>query len=191
MRGVSIFLADGFEITEAMTTVNMLRRGGVQVRIVSIYDDRIVTSSNNIPVIADSSFAEFKASTSFAGSSENDVMIFPGGMPGSLNLADCDKLMDILFRHYDEGGSVAAICAAPSVIFSRLPDLAGKKMTCYDGFEPALTEKGVTVTKDGVVKDGRIITARGAGHAIEFGLTILAQVKDRETSDKVKAGIML
>ena len=191
MRGVSIFLADGFEITEALTTVNMLRRGGVDVRIVSIYDDRIVTSSNSIPVVADSSFAEFKASTSFAGSDAQDVMIFPGGMPGSLNLADCTKLMDIMQKHYAQGGTVAAICAAPSVVLSKLPDLKGKTRTGYDGFEPALQEKGVTVTKDGVVVDGQIISSRGAGHAVEFGLAILARVKDQGTADKVKKSIML
>ncbi len=191
MRGASIFLADGFEITEALTTVNMLRRGGVNVRIVSIYDDRIVTSSNHIPVTADSSFAEFKAATSFAGSDKEDVMIFPGGMPGSLNLADCTKLMDLMLQHYGQGGSVAAICAAPSVVLSKLPDLEGKTMTCYDGFEPALLEKGVKVTKAGVVTDDRIITSRGAGHAVDFGLAILAQIKDQETADKVKHSIML
>ena len=191
MRGVSIFLADGFEITEALTTVNMLRRGGVNVKIVSIYDDRIVTSSNHIPVIADSSFAEFKASTSFAGSDKEDVMIFPGGMPGSLNLAECGKLMDLMLKHYSEGGTVAAICAAPSVVLSKLPQLEGKTMTCYDGFEPALIDKGVNVTKNGVETDDRIISSRGAGHAIEFGLAILCQIKDKETAEKVRKSIML
>ena len=192
MRGVSIFLADGFEITEALTTVNMLRRGGVDVRIVSIYDDRIVTSSNSIPVVADSSFAEFKASTSFAGSDMEDVMIFPGGMPGSLNLADCTKLMDLMQKHYAQGGTVAAICAAPSVVLSHLPELKGKHMCCYEGFEQALLDKGAVVTKDeGVVTDGQIISSRGAGHAVEFGLAILARVKDQATADHVRKSIML
>ena len=87
MKGVYLFLADGFEVSEALTTVNMLRRGGVNVKTVSIYDDRIVTSSNRIPVVADMAFGEFRASTSFGPCLPSDVMIFPGGMPGSSNLA--------------------------------------------------------------------------------------------------------
>ena len=142
MKGTYIFLADGFEVSEALTTVNMLRRGGVNVKTVSIYDDRIVTSSNRIPVVADMAFGEFKASTSFGPCLPSDVMIFPGGMPGSANLAAFRKLMDIMVQHHTEGGTVAAICAAPSVVLTLLPDIRGKKMTCYDGFEDALAAKG-------------------------------------------------
>lgn len=191
MRGVSIFLADGFEITEALSTVNVLRRGGVDVKIVSIYDDRIVTSANRIPVIADCSFAEFRASTSFAGSSEKDFMIFPGGMPGAENLAKCNKLMDILYKHFAEGGSVAAICAAPSLVLSKLPNIEGRKMTCYDGFEQALIDKGVKYLKEGVVVDGNIITGRGPGLSVDFGLAILASIKGQQVASEVAAGMML
>lgn len=191
MKGVYIFLADGFEVSEALTTVNMLRRGGVNVKTVSIYDDRIVTSSNRIPVVADMAFGEFKASTSFGPCLPSDVMIFPGGMPGSSNLAAFGKLMDIMQQHYAEGGTVAAICAAPSVVLSLLPDLTGKKMTCYDGFEEALMSKGAEYVKEGVVSDGDIITGRGPGWAVEFGLAILAKLKGQEVADKVKTGLML
>ena len=191
MKGTYIFLADGFEISEALTTVNMLRRGGVNVKTVSIYDDRIVTSSNRIPVIADMAFGEFRASTSFGPCLKTDVMIFPGGMPGSSNLAAFGKLMDIMQQHYAEGGTLAAICAAPSVVLGLLPGLEGKKMTCYDGFEDALTGKGVEYVKEGVVIDGNIITGRGPGWAVEFGLAILSHVKGQEIADKVKAGLML
>ncbi len=191
MKGVYVFLADGFEISEALTTVNMLRRGGVNAKTVSIYDDRIVTSSNRIPVIADMAFGEFKASTSFGPCLPTDVMIFPGGMPGSSNLAAFSKLMDIMQQHHAEGGTLAAICAAPSVVLSLLPDLNGRKMTCYDGFEQELQAKGAEYVKEGVVKDGNIITGRGPGWAVEFGLAILAHIKGEETAAKVKAGLML
>ncbi|MBQ8839282.1 MAG: DJ-1/PfpI family protein [Bacteroidales bacterium] len=191
MKGTYVFLADGFEVSEALTTVNMLRRGGVNVKTVSIYDDRIVTSSNRIPVVADMSFGEFRASTSFGPCLPSDVMIFPGGMPGSSNLAAFGRLMDIMREHYAEGGTVAAICAAPSVILSLLPDLKGKKMTCYDGFEDSIISKGAEYVKEGVVTDGNIITGRGPGWAVEFGLAILAHLKGQETADKVKAGLML
>ena len=191
MKGVYVFLADGFEVSEALTTVNMLRRGGVNVKTVSIYDDRIVTSSNRIPVVADMAFGEFRASTTFGACLPTDVMIFPGGMPGSSNLAAFSKLMDIMKQHYEAGGTVAAICAAPSVVLSLLPDIQGKKLTCYDGFEEALTAKGAEYIKEGVVADGTIITGRGPGWAVDFGLAILAHIKGQETADKVKAGLML
>ena len=191
MKGTYVFLADGFEVSEALTTVNMLRRGGVNVKTVSIYDARIVTSSNRIHVIADMAFGEFKASTTFGACLPTDVMIFPGGMPGASNLAAVGKLMDIMQEHYAEGGTLAAICAAPSVVLSLLPDLEGKKMTCYDGFEETLQAKGAVYVKEGVVVDGNIITGRGPGWAVEFGLAILAHVKGQEVADKVKAGLML
>ena len=191
MKGTYVFLADGFEISEALTTVNMLRRGGVNVKTVSIYDDRIVTSSNRIPVVADMAFGEFRASTTFGPCLPTDVMIFPGGMPGSSNLAAFPKLMDIMLQHYEAGGTLAAICAAPSVVLGLLPTLEGKKMTCYDGFEEALQAKGAEYVKEGVVVDGNIITGRGPGWAVEFGLAILSLIKGQETADKVTAGLML
>lgn len=191
MKGTYVFLADGFEISEALTTVNMLRRGGVNVKTVSIYDDRIVTSSNRIPVVADMAFGEFRASTTFGPCLPTDVMIFPGGMPGSSNLAAFPKLMDIMLQHYEAGGTLAAICAAPSVVLGLLPTLEGKKMTCYDGFEETLQAKGAEYVKEGVVVDGNIITGRGPGWAVEFGLAILSLIKGQETADRVKAGLML
>ena len=191
MKGVYIFLADGFEVSEALTTVNMLRRGGVNVKTVSIYDDRIVTSSNRIPVVADMAFGEFRASTSFGPCLPTDVMIFPGGLPGSSNLAAFGKLMDIMQQHYVEGGTLAAICAAPSVVLGLLPDLTGKKMTCYDGFEEALMAKGAEYVKEGVVVDGQLITGRGPGWAVDFGLAILTKLKGEDIAAKVKAGLML
>ena len=191
MKGTYVFLADGFEVSEALTTVNMLRRGGVNVKTVSIYDDRIVTSSNRIPVVADMAFGEFRASTTFGPCLPTDVMIFPGGMPGSANLAAFSKLMDIMQDHYAQGGTVAAICAAPSVVLGLLPDLEGKRMTCYEGFEEALQAKGAECIKEGVVMDGNMITGRGPGWAVDFGLTILAHIKGKDVAAKVKAGLML
>jgi 4-methyl-5(b-hydroxyethyl)-thiazole monophosphate biosynthesis len=112
-------------------------------------------------------------------------------MPGSANLAAFPKLTDIMLQHFAEGGTVAAICAAPSVVLSLLPDLNGRKMTCYDGFEDTLTAKGAEYVKEGVVTDGNIITGRGPGWAVEFGLAILAHIKGEEIAGKVKAGLML
>lgn len=191
MKGVYIFLADGFEVTEALTTIDMIRRGGVDIKTVSITGDKSAQSSHKIHVMADMTFEEFLSSVQLEGTTDKDFMIFPGGMPGSTNLAANTELMNLMLKHYAEGGSIAAICAAPSVVLSKLPGIEGKNMTCYDGFEDALLSKGVNHKKEGVVSDGRIITGRGAGHTIAFGLEILSHIKDRATADTVAKSIML
>lgn len=191
MKGAYMFFAEGFEETEAMAPLDVMRRGGIGVKTVSIYDYKTVTSAHNIPVGTDLSFPEFLSEVVLEGTSGEDIMVFPGGMPGSSNLAACERLMDLMLGHYAEGGSVAAICAAPSVVLCKLPGLEGKTMTCYDGFEPALIDRGVKHVREGVATDGNIITGRGAGHAVAFGLAITAHVKDEETASAVAHGIML
>ena len=191
MKGVYMFFADGFEETEAIAPADVLRRGGIDVKKVSINGSLGVSSSHGVHILTDMTFSEFRNQVVLDGTSAQDVMIFPGGLPGSDNLAACDELMDMMQKHYAEGGCVAAICAAPSVVLGKLPDLKGRKMTCYDGFEPALVAKGVEYTKEGVVTDGNIITGRGAGHAVNFGLAILAYLKGQDAADKVARSIML
>ena len=191
MKGVYMFFADGFEETEAIAPADVLRRGGLDVKKVSINGSLGVSSSHGVHILTDMTFSEFRNQVVLDGTSAQDVMIFPGGLPGSDNLAACDELMDMMQKHYAEGGCVAAICAAPSVVLGKLPGLKGKRMTCYDGFEPALVAKGVEYTKEGVVTDGNIITGRGAGHAVNFGLAILAYLKGQDAADQVARSIML
>ncbi|MBO8471983.1 MAG: DJ-1/PfpI family protein [Bacteroidetes bacterium] len=191
MKGVYMFFADGFEETEAIAPADVLRRGGIDVKKVSINGSLGVSSSHGVHILTDMTFSEFRNQVVLEGTSAQDVMIFPGGLPGSDNLAACDELMDMMQKHYAEGGCVAAICAAPSVVLGKLPGLKGKRMTCYDGFEPALVAKGVEYTKEGVVTDGNIITGRGAGHAVNFGLAILAYLKGQDAADQVARSIML
>ncbi len=191
MKGVYMFFADGFEETEAIAPADVLRRGGIDVKKVSINGSLGVSSSHGVHILTDMTFSEFRNQVVLDGTSAQDVMIFPGGLPGSDNLAACDELMDMMQKHYAEGGCVAAICAAPSVVLGKLPGLKGKRMTCYDGFEPALVAKGVEYTKEGVVTDGNIITGRGAGHAVNFGLAILAYLKGQDAADQVAKSIML
>ncbi len=191
MKGAFLFLADGFEETEALATVDVLRRGGIDLRTVSISDDeKKVTSSHKITVLADMTYSEFEKSCVTEGTAPEDVMVFPGGMPGSTNLAAHERLMSLMLKHYSEGGLVAAICAAPSVVLSKLPDIGGAAMTCYEGFEDALVAKGADVTGRSVECERNIITGRGAGVTIEFGLRILEKIKGRETAEQVKKSIM-
>ena len=135
MKGVYIFLAEGFEDVEALATADVLRRGGVPVELVSLGDEPFVVSSHRVAVGVDQTFDYFALHLD-RGADERDVMIFPGGMPGTRNLAGNGMLMDMMQEHYDEGGTVAAICAAPGLVLSQLEGIAGKRVTCA---RPSLT----------------------------------------------------
>jgi len=191
MKGVYIFLAEGFEDIEALGTADVLRRGGVDVELISITDEPFVVSSHKLAVGVDDSFEYFLERVQLDGTTDKDFMIFPGGMPGTKYLASNRRLMKMMKEHYAAGGSVAAICAAPGLVLSQLDDLKGKEMTCFDGFEEKLVEKGVRFSPRPAIADGRIITGRSAGHAIAFGLEILKKLKGEETAAKVRHSMLL
>ena len=189
MKGVFVFLADGFEEIEALATVDILRRGGIDVKTVSISHDRTVRGAHGIPVVADWPRDEFDG-CQIPGSGPEDVMVFPGGMPGAKNLAEDFYLMEQMREHFSNGGTVAAICAAPGLVASQLPDLEGKKFTCYDGFEEPLMNEGAEYTGEPAVTDGNLITGRGPGCAVRFALEIVRKVKGNEVAEKVFAGLL-
>ena len=190
MKGVYVFLAEGFEEIEALATVDVLRRGGIDVKTVSIVKDRTVTGAHGIPVTADLNRKEFNRMVS-QGAGPEDVMIFPGGMPGTRNLAMDFDLMELMTDHYEAGGIVAAICAAPGLVVSQLPTLEGKKFTCYTGFEEAPIEKGGIHTGEPAVTDGNLITGRGPGCAIRFALEIVRKLKGAKVADEVRDGMLV
>ena len=182
-------MADGFEDMEALGTRDVLLRGGIDVRTVSITNEYMVESSHGLAVSVDTNWNDLEVME--PGTGAEDVMIFPGGMPGSKNLAQHEELMEIMQDHYARGGAVAAICAAPGLVVSQLPGLEGKRFTCFDGFQDPLIAKGAIFTPESTVTDGQIITGRGAGHAVNFGLAILRYLKGDQAAEKVKAGLML
>lgn len=191
MKGVNIFLADGFEDVEALATNDVLRRGGVTTRLVALTDDPQVESSHGILVTADAFLPELDAR--HEGTTADDVMIFPGGMPGSRHLAACTPLVRLMQEHYAAGGTVAAICAAPGLVLSQLgPDvLAGVDFTCFEGFQDALIAQGARYTPAPAVRSGRIVTGRSAGHAVAFALEILRGLKGDAVAEKVKHAMYL
>ena len=188
MKGNYIFLADGFEEVEALATLDILRRGGVDVKTVSIYDNSLVEGAHGVQLITDLCWEDIVEVISDEAS-PTDYMIFPGGMPGAKNLAEFEPLMALLAAHWKAGGGVAAICASPAVVLASMGDLfSGSKMTCYDGFEPTLATAGITHVEAGSVVDGRLVTGRGPGYAVDFALDLLSQIKDRDTAASVAAG---
>lgn len=170
---VYLLLADGFEEVEALEPTDILRRGGVDVKTVGICDKR-VTGSHNITVEADISIDDVSAEGM-------EALILPGG-PGHTLIEQNEKAKELIMKAASDS-ILAAICASPSII-GKMGLLEGKKATCFPGYEECL--KGAALTREKAVKDGNIITARGAGAASEFGFLILAALKGRETADKIK-----
>ncbi len=191
MKGVYIFFADGFEDIEALATRDILKRGNVDVKTVSITDSTAVVSARALTVMTDMTLTELLETETEINCSAQDILIFPGGMPGSRNLGACSKLIGLMNRHYGQGGSVAAICAAPKFVLSQLKGIESATFTCFDGCQDLLLSMGAVFVKRPAVTCGRIITGRGPGHAIDFGLEILKKVRDSETALDVAAAVTL
>ncbi len=180
-----IFLANGFEDIEAIAPLDALRRGGVDVELVSISDEPFVTSSHGVTVGADTTL------DMGVDVGKDDIMIFPGGMPGTRRLAECVPLMEAMKEHYSEGGLVAAICAAPGYVIGQIDDLSGVEITCFDGCEGLALSKGAKLVKRPAVTSGNIITGRSAGYAVDFALEILKKLKGEEMMKTVGAAMLL
>ena len=153
MKNAVVFLATGFEEIEALGTIDVLRRGGVRVMMVSITGDRLVIGAHDIPVMADYLFEE-------ADFSCVDALILPGGIPGSNHLNAHAHLKELVKEKTEEGVLIGAICAGPMVL-GGLGLLKGKRATCFPFFEPTMV--GATPTDNGVEQDGNIITSKGPG----------------------------
>jgi 4-methyl-5(b-hydroxyethyl)-thiazole monophosphate biosynthesis len=169
-----VFLADGFEETEALATLDVMRRAKLEVQPVGVTGE-VVTGSHKVSVQADIRPEKIDF--------ENiEGVVLPGGMPGTLNLEASSKVLDCVKHCYDNGKLVSAICAAPSIL-GHLGMLDGRKATCFPGFETEL--KGAQYTAAHTETDGNVITAKGAGCAIEFGHAIVAKALSKEAADKV------
>ncbi len=176
---VVVLLADGFEEIEALCPVDVLRRAGCEVQTAAVGEDRVVCGSHAIPVTADTLTAHIDPELP-------EAIVLPGGMPGTKNLeasADVQRLIDAAVSR---GAVIGAICAAPSIL-GRKGLLKGKSATCYPGFEGAL--QGARVTGKAVVRDGNIITARGAGVAVEFALELAGALRSPAVAKTVRESI--
>ena len=180
MSNVYIFLADGFEDIEGLTVVDLMRRAKINIKTVSIKNTKEVMTSRGISLLTDLTFEE-------ADFTDADMLVLPGGMPGTRYLGEYKPLTDLLTAFYNEGKKVAAICAAPSVL-GGLGFLNGRKAVCYPGFEEKLT--GAVVSTDSVAVDKNVTTSRGLGTAIDFALSLIEQLEGREKADWIAESII-
>ena len=175
---VYVFLADGFEIIEALAPVDMLTRAKADVTTVGV-TGKTVRSSCGVSVNADTTCENLDIT-------DADMIILPGGMPGTLNLEKSDFVQNAIKFAVENNKYIAAICAAPSIL-GHLGLLDDKKATCFPGFEEAMPADSYTGA--GVELSGNIITARGAGVCIPFGLKCVEVLTDKETAERINKAI--
>ena len=177
---IAVFFANGYEEIEALTVVDLTRRAGIETWMVSITDEKMVTGSHNISVAMDKTLKEVDFE-------EVDMIVLPGGMPGTINLEACEPLMEKVKEFDSKGKYISAICAAPTV-FGHLGLLEGKKACCYPGMEEGLV--GAQVSYESTAEAEHILTSRGMGTAIDFGLAIIARFQGQEASDEMAKKIV-
>lgn len=179
MKTVYLFLITGFEEIEALATVDILRRAELDVKTVSLADNKIVVGSHGVPVTTDIMFSE--------GSYANaEMLVLPGGTPA---YNDHEGVKKEILAFANKGEKVAAICASPMVL-GGLGLLQGKKATCYPGFEQYLTG-AVLNTDQAVIVDGNITTGRGPGLTIDFALSLVEQIAGKAKRDEVAKGLLV
>lgn len=179
-KHVIILLAKGFEEVEALAPCDVLRRAGAKVSLLSVTDDLTVESSHGVKIVADGLMKD--------GVGNYDMIVLPGGMPGTKNLLASEAVCAEVQRASKNGKAIGAICAAP-MILGRLDLLQGKQATCFPGFEEDLI--GATHLDLPSVIDGNIITGRGAGTAIQFGLSLITVLFSAEKSLEIARQITL
>lgn len=182
MAKVLAFFAEGTEEIECLTVVDILRRGGVDVDLVSITKNKEVCGSHKIRVVCDKTIDD-------ADLNSAELLFLPGGIPGVPHLEENQIVIHALKAQKEAGKKLAAICAAPSIL-GHLGFLSDLPFTCYPGFQEGIdgvenarwTGRAVEVTK-------QIITGRGMGVAVDFALAVLEQLEGKEVAEKIKKGI--
>ena len=177
---VYVLLAEGFEEVEALTPVDLLRRAGVETRLVGVTGET-VCGARGINVVTDLSMDEVDLAKA-------DMLVLPGGMPGTTNLYADKRVTDAVRTMADAGKYVAAICAAPSIILGGMGLLEDKKATCYPGMEDGMT--GATPVKANAVTDGKIITGCGVGGALDFACALITALCGKAKADEIAESVV-
>ena len=178
---VYVLLAEGFEEVEALTPVDLLRRAGVETRLVGVTGETFC-GARGIRVVTDLSMDDIDLA-------QADMIVLPGGMPGTTNLYADKRVTSAVRAMYDAEKYVAAICAAPSVILGGMGLLKGRRATCYPGCETQMP--GTEYTPVQAQQDGKLITGQAPGASFAFGLKLLAALRGEQTAADVAEGMVI
>lgn len=181
MKKVAVLLATGFEEIEALATVDILRRAKIAVTLTSVEESLVVEGSHNIRVVADILLDDLDASSV-------QMIVLPGGLPGATRLKGNPKVIKLIQDFESAGKAVAAICAAP-IVLGEAGILQDTNAVCYPGFESQLI--GANILDRGVVVDGAIITAKGAGLTYAFALEIIGYLMGKEIAKEVQEKMLI
>lgn len=181
MAKVAILLADGFETIEALAPADVLRRAGEDVSLVTINALPHVTTAHGIGIDCDATLDEYDFGAC-------DLIVLPGGMPGTTNLRANERVCELTGQFMSEK-RLGAICAAPSIL-AELGLLDGRVATCYPGCEGAFPA-GVRPEELGFYTDDNLVTASGPGFAVDFGLALLELLEGAEAAQRIAAGMLV
>ncbi len=181
MKRVLIPLAQGCEELEAVTIIDLMRRAGIEV-ITAGLDGQAVTASRGVRLIPDAKLEDVMEQ-------EFDMLVLPGGLPGADHLDEDRRIHTLLKKMSEGGGYTAAICAAPKVL-AHAGLLNGKAATGYPGVLDSMELPTTEMSRDAVVIDGRVVTSRGPGTAMDFALTLIAQLLGEEKRREVEQGLV-
>ncbi len=181
-KKVLVPLADGFEMLEALSIVDVFRRAGAHVDLAAIGDTLQVSSSHSVKVIADRKLSD-------CASEAYDLIVLPGGVQGAENLKNSSILTELLKKQNSENKLYGAICASPAVVLEHHGLLEGKKATCHPSFIEQLQSQ--TNGREHVVFDKNCVTSRGAGTSIEFGLELVGILLGEEKKKEVAKGMAI
>ena len=182
MPRVLVPLAEGFEEIEAVTVVDLLRRAGIEVHTAALGGLQ-VTGSHGITVAAD-------LALDAAQDGDYDMIVLPGGMPGADHLKRDARVVSLLRRYTAEGRYTAAICAAPGVL-AHAGLLDGRAATSFPGFLEAGSAPGIRLRTDPVVVDGKVVTSRGPGTTVEFGLALIELLAGAAAREQVQSRLQM
>jgi 4-methyl-5(b-hydroxyethyl)-thiazole monophosphate biosynthesis len=175
-KNIALFLADGFEEIETLTVVDVLRRAGENIDMISVTPNEIVVGAHGVSILCDKNFVNCDFYDA-----QPDMLVLPGG-PGTEALAKHEGLCKLLVTYMGKNLPVAAICAAPSVL-GRLDLVKGRNVVCYPGYEHYM--KGATIVDQQVVIDGNLITGRGPGAAAQFALSIVEFLENKKLAESL------
>lgn len=183
MKTSYLFLAPGFEEIEALTTVDVMRRAGMDIKTVAVNNINTVSGAHGIPVVADLNIADMDVEATSA-----EWLILPGGLPGADNLRADEKVCDLLLAQRAKGGKIAAICASPAVVLAPLGLLDDREATCYPGFEKKCTKAIMRDTPVMALND--LITGNGPASSLRFALAIVASSMGEGIAREVGSGML-